>query len=183
MESINPTAAELVAALVQRNQTISFCESLSAGLAAATLATVPGASAVLRGGLVVYATDLKGTLAGVGEDVLAAHGPVSPATAREMARGARRVCGSDWAVALTGVAGPETQDGHPVGEVWVGLAGPRYTASFAAAELVPAEAGRYTLLEGAPEPVRVLAGGREEIRRAAVEAALVGAIRGVREQN
>lgn len=185
MDSAAPTstiARELIDALSSRNQTISFCESLTAGLAAATLATVPGASAVLRGGLVVYATDLKHSLAGVDEDVLAQHGPVSAATAREMARGTRRVCGSDWAVAVTGVAGPDTQDGHPVGEVWVGLSGPRWTASTSAAELVATEAGRYALLDGAVEPVRVLAGGREEIRRAAVTAALTGALTGVREQ-
>lgn len=183
MDSIDPTARELVDALAASNQTISFCESLTAGLAAATVATVPGASAVLRGGLVVYATDLKHSLAQVAQQVLDEHGPVSPVTAREMARGTRRVCGSYWAVAVTGVAGPDNQDGHPVGEVWVGLAGPRWVASSLAAELVDSAAGRYALIQGSAEPVRVLAGGRDQIRHAAVEAALRGAITGVREQN
>lgn len=183
MDSSTILARELIDALRTRNQTISFCESLTAGLVAATLATVPGASAVLRGGLVVYATDLKRSLAGVPEEVLSTHGAVSPVTAREMARGTRRVCRSDWAVAVTGVAGPDTQDGHPVGEVWVGLSGPRWTASSPAAQLVDSAAGRYALLPSATEPVRVLAGGREEIRQAAVQAALSGALAGVREQN
>ncbi|SDR94731.1 CinA family protein [Corynebacterium timonense] len=175
-------AASLIDALRQRNQTLCFCESLTAGLAAATLADVPGASDVLRGGLITYATDLKQTLAHVPEEVLAQHGPVSPVTAREMARGAKRVCGADWAVAMTGVAGPDPQDGHQVGEVWVGLAGPHWTASSAAAELVEASRGRYALVPGAPEPLRVLAGERADIRRAAVEAALRGALTAVREQ-
>lgn len=175
-------AASLIDALRQRNQTICFCESLTAGLAAATLADVPGASDVLRGGLITYATDVKESLAGVPAEVLAQHGPVSPVTAREMARGAKRVCEADWAVAVTGVAGPDPQDGHQVGEVWVGLAGPLWTASSAAAELVDPSLGRYALVPGSPEPLRVLAGNRTEIRRAAVEAALRGALVAVREQ-
>ncbi|MCT1491589.1 CinA family protein [Corynebacterium sanguinis] len=183
MDSSTILARELIDALRTRNQTISFCESLTAGLVAGTLASIPGASDVLRGGLVVYATDLKHSLAGVPESVLATHGAVSSATAREMARGTRRVCRSDWAVAVTGVAGPDTQDGHPVGEVWVGLSGPRWTASSPAAQLVDSAAGRYALLPKEQEPVRVLAGGREEIRRSAVQAALAGALSGVREQN
>lgn len=116
--------AEVVAALAARGQTLAAAESLTAGLFCATVAGVPGASAVLRGGLVTYATELKGTLAGVPADVLASVGPVAPETARAMARGVRRRCGSDWGVALTGVAGPDPQDGHPVGEVWCALAGP-----------------------------------------------------------
>lgn len=175
-------ARELIDALVARHQTISLCESLTAGLASATLATVPGASAALRGGLVVYATDLKHSLAGVPEAVLAAHGPVSPVTAREMARGTRRECSSDWAVAVTGVAGPDSQDGHPVGEVWVGVAGPKWTASAPAIGLTPTRQVRYTLFPGAAEPVRVLAGNRQEIREAAVGAVLRAALTAVREQ-
>ncbi len=175
-------ASSLIDALRRRNQSICFCESLTAGLAAATLADVPGASDVLRGGLVTYATDLKESLARVPRDVLDAHGPVSPVTARDMARGARKVCNADWAVAVTGVAGPTEQDGHQVGEVWVGLAGPLWTASSSAAELVDPSLGRFALLPGVAEPVRVLAGDRARIRRSAVLAALSGALTGVREQ-
>ena len=113
------TAREVITSLIDAGQTVATCESLTAGLLAATLADVPGASAALRGGLVTYATDLKHTLARVPQEVLVAHGPVARETAIAMARGVRDVCGADWGVSLTGVAGPDPQDGHPVGEVWV----------------------------------------------------------------
>lgn len=182
MPDTHELARSLIDALRQQDQTICFCESLTAGLASATLADIPGASDVLRGGLITYATELKASLAHVPEAVLDQHGPVSPVTAREMARGARRACGADWAVAITGVAGPTPQDGHQVGEVWVGLAGPLWTASSPAAELVEPALGRFALLHGAAEPVRVLAGDRAQIRHSAVAAALSGALTGVREQ-
>lgn len=122
---IDPAAAAgVVGTLTARGQTLAAAESLTAGLFCATIAGVPGASAVLRGGLVTYATDLKETLAGVPGALLAANGPVASETARAMAEGARRRCGSDWSVALTGVAGPDPQDGHPVGEVWCAVGRP-----------------------------------------------------------
>lgn len=118
------SATDLVETLTARAQTIATAESLTAGLLAASIADVPGASVVLRGGLVVYATDLKSTLAGVDESVLRQEGPVSATTAAQLALGARDKCGAQWGVSLTGVAGPTSQDGHPVGEVWLGIAGP-----------------------------------------------------------
>lgn len=172
----------LIDALRARTQTISFCESLTAGLAAATLAEVPGASDVLRGGLVTYSSDLKSSLAGVDPALIEEHGVVSAVVAREMARGARRVCGSDWAVALTGVAGPDAQDGVPAGTVWIGLAGPAWTASSQAAEILGAEFGRFALVPGEAHPVRVLAGDRNTVRRLAVRAALRGTLTAVEEQ-
>ncbi|MBF6335854.1 nicotinamide-nucleotide amidohydrolase family protein [Nocardia abscessus] len=120
-------ADDLVRALVTVRQTVATAESLTAGLLAATIAGVPGASAVLRGGLVVYATDLKHSLAGVDAEVLATEGPVAASTAEQLAVGARTRCGADWGVGLTGVAGPDSQDGHPVGTVFLGLAGPGHT--------------------------------------------------------
>lgn len=117
-------AVELVEALVRRGQTLATAESLTAGLLAATVAGVPGASSVLRGGLVVYATDLKGTLAGVDPAVLASDGPVAASTAAQLAEGARERCGADWGIGLTGVAGPDPQDGHAPGTVFLGVAGP-----------------------------------------------------------
>ncbi|MEV3964946.1 CinA family protein [Nocardia sp. NPDC050193] len=120
-------AADLVAALEGGGQTVATAESLTAGLVSATIAGVPGASAVLRGGLVVYATDLKHSLAGVDEQVLAAEGPVAASTAQQLAVGARTRCGADWGIALTGVAGPDPQDGIEVGTVFLGLAGPGHT--------------------------------------------------------
>ncbi|MFC7450065.1 CinA family protein [Rhodococcus daqingensis] len=117
-------AAELVSTLTARGQTVATAESLTAGLLSATIAGIPGASVVLRGGLVVYATDLKAALAGVDPRVLGSDGPVAASTARALAVGASERCGADWGVGLTGVAGPDSQDGHPVGTVYLGIAGP-----------------------------------------------------------
>ncbi|WP_409179393.1 CinA family protein [Amycolatopsis sp. VS8301801F10] len=117
-------ARELVAALTRRGETVAAAESLTAGLVCATLAQVPGASAVLRGGLVVYATELKAALAGVDEKLLAEHGAVHPEVAAQLARGARERCGATWGLGLTGVAGPDPQDGVAPGTVYVGLSGP-----------------------------------------------------------
>lgn len=177
------TAQLLIDELRSRHQTIAFCESLTAGLAAATLADVPGASDVLVGGLVTYSAELKTALAGVPAELIEREGVVSAAVAREMARGARRACRADWAVALTGVAGPDDQDGVPAGTVWIGLAGPKWTASSRAAELLDPASGRYAIVPGAPVPVRVLAGERNQVRARAVEAALLGALSGVREHS
>jgi nicotinamide-nucleotide amidase len=110
-------------ALLARGETVAAAESLTAGLFCATLATVPGASATLRGGVIVYATELKNVLAGVPGDLLAAHGPVSPETALALADGVRDRCASSWGVGLTGVAGPDPVDGHRPGRVYVGIAG------------------------------------------------------------
>lgn len=176
------TAASLIDELRARHQTISFCESLTAGLACALVADVPGASDVLVGGLVTYSPQLKTSLAGVPAELIEREGVVSAAVAREMARGARHRCSSDWAVALTGVAGPDAQDGVPAGTVWIGLAGPKWTASSQAADLVEPSAGRYALVPDAATPVRVLAGDRSDVRRLAAEAAILGALTGVREQ-
>ncbi len=116
-------AAELVAELRARGQTVATAESLTAGLLSATIAGVPGASTVLRGGLIVYATDLKHALAGVGEATLIAHGPVAASTAEQLAAGARTRCVAHYGLGLTGVAGPDPQDGIAVGTVFLGIAG------------------------------------------------------------
>jgi nicotinamide-nucleotide amidase len=116
--------AGVVHALIERNETLATAESLTGGLVAAELVEVAGVSAVYRGGFVVYATELKHELAGVLEDLLAERGPVDPDVAGALARGARDRCGADWGVATTGVAGPEPQDGVPVGKVYVAVAGP-----------------------------------------------------------
>lgn len=113
--------AELLARLRERSETIATAESLTGGLVTATLTDVAGASDVVRGGLVVYATDLKGELAGVDHDLLATHGAVHPLVAASLAAGARRRCAADWGVGLTGVAGPAAQDGVPPGTIHVGF--------------------------------------------------------------
>ena len=120
-------ATRLIAELTRLGMTIAVAESLTGGLVVAELVSVPGASAVVRGGVVAYATELKSTLLGVDAELLAARSPVDPEVARQMAEGVRRRLGSDGrpadiGLATTGVAGPEGQGGHPVGEVWLGLA-------------------------------------------------------------
>jgi len=120
-------ATRLIAELTRLGMTIAVAESLTGGLVVAELVGVPGASAVVRGGVVAYATELKSTLLGVDAELLAARSPVDPEVARQMAEGVRRRLGSDGrpadiGLATTGVAGPERQGGHPVGEVWLGLA-------------------------------------------------------------
>jgi nicotinamide-nucleotide amidase len=112
-------AAEVLAMLATRGETLAVAESLTGGLLAATLVSVPGASRVFRGCLVVYATDLKASLAGVPVDLLAATGPVHPEVAAALAEGARQRCGADWGLGTTGVAGPDPQDGVAVGTVYV----------------------------------------------------------------
>jgi nicotinamide-nucleotide amidase len=122
-----PDVVRLVRALRDRGECVAAAESLTAGLFCATVAEVPGASAVLRGGVVVYATDLKAVLAGVPEDLLAAHGPVSPETAAALADGVRDRCTATWGVGLTGVAGPDPVDGHAPGRVYLGVSDGRRT--------------------------------------------------------
>ncbi|GAA1606349.1 CinA family protein [Actinoplanes couchii] len=117
-------AAAAVHTLVDRGETLATAESLTGGLVAATVVEIPGVSTVFRGGLVVYATELKAELAGVDRALLDERGPVDPDVAVALARGARDRCGTDWGVATTGVAGPEPQGGKPVGLVYVAVAGP-----------------------------------------------------------
>jgi nicotinamide-nucleotide amidase len=103
--------------LIARGSTLAVAESVTGGLIASRLVNVPGASAWFRGGVVTYASDVKFDLLGV------THGPVVSAEAAEqMARGVRTLLGADVAVSVTGVAGPEEQDGQPAGTVFVGLA-------------------------------------------------------------
>ncbi|WP_194814417.1 CinA family protein [Nocardia sp. XZ_19_385] len=119
--------ADLVSALATRGQTIATAESLTAGLLSATIAGIPGASAVLRGGLIVYATELKHRLAGVSENLLTSQGAVAASTAEQLAVGARTRCDATWGCGLTGVAGPDSQDGHSVGTVFLGVSSPWHT--------------------------------------------------------
>jgi nicotinamide-nucleotide amidase len=115
--------AALVASLTDREETVATAESLTAGLVTAALTSVPGSSAAVLGGLVVYATPLKAALAGVDERALYEHGAVHPVIAEQLARGARERCGATWGLGLTGVAGPAPQDGVAPGTVHIGLAG------------------------------------------------------------
>ncbi|MEV2240547.1 CinA family protein [Micromonospora sp. NPDC049891] len=148
--SMGAAAAGVVHRLAERQETFATVESLTGGLLAATIVEIAGASAVYRGGLVVYATELKEQLADVPKELLAERGPVDADVAAALAEGGRRRCGADWGVATTGVAGPEPQDGKPVGLVFVAVAGP----------------------DGTEVRQLDLDGGRDRIRGAAVTEAL-----------
>ncbi|MFF5337303.1 CinA family protein [Streptomyces sp. NPDC013181] len=121
--------------LVERGQTLAVAESLTGGLVAAELTSVPGASQAFRGSVTAYATPLKSEVLGVDAALLAARGAVDAEVARQMAAGVRRVLGADWGVATTGVAGPEPQDGQAVGTVFVAVSGPRGSGKVVALRL------------------------------------------------
>ena len=146
------TAAVVLERLAERGQTVAVAESLTGGLVAAELTAVPGASRAFVGSVTAYASRAKRDLLGVDGPLLDTEGAVNAEVARQMATGVRRVLGADWGVATTGVAGPDRQDGQPVGRVYVAVAGPR-------ADEVTARR-----LD--------LAGDRAGIRRAAVQAVL-----------
>lgn len=120
-------ARELLEAVSARGWTLGTAESLTGGAVAATLVDVPGASRVLRGGIVAYATDVKESVLGVDPELLAVHGAVHPEVAAQMAIGVRRVLGADVGLATTGVAGPDPQDGQPPGTVYVAVSTPEGT--------------------------------------------------------
>lgn len=151
----SPLAERIVAELTRRGERVAVAESLTGGLLASAFVDVPGASAVFGGGVVAYSTVFKAHLLGVDQALLDERGAVDPEVARQMASGVRegvphRDFVVDYALATTGVAGPDPQDGQAPGTVWIGYA----DAAGASAELVQ------------------LAGGRDAIRHAAVDAAL-----------
>lgn len=154
----SPNAA-LVAALIERGLTIAVAESLTGGQLVAALIDVPGASATVLGGVVAYNTELKHSVLGVSAELLAEHGPVHPEVARQMAAGVRTALAvggkpADVGLATTGVAGPESQSGQPVGTVYLGIAVGDRVESVALA----------------------LSGSRSQIRSATVNAAVVEAL-------
>ncbi len=143
-------AARIVGLLTQRRLTVATAESLTGGLVCAALTSVPGASAVCRGGVVAYATDLKESLLGVPATLLAAHGAVHPEVAARMAEGVRERLGAAVGAATTGVAGPDPAEGKSPGTVHIAVSshGSQITRSL------------------------VLAGDRERIRLGTVERCL-----------
>ncbi|HEX3005544.1 MAG TPA: nicotinamide-nucleotide amidohydrolase family protein [Angustibacter sp.] len=147
-------AAHLVRLLGERGLHLATAESLTGGLLAGAVTDVPGASRVFVGGVVAYATPLKHALLGVDADLLDRVGAVDPEVAAQMADGVRRRLGADVGLATTGVAGPDPQDGHAPGTVFVGVATP--------------EAVRSVEVSLAPADV----GGRAQVRAHTVHAAL-----------
>jgi nicotinamide-nucleotide amidase len=144
-------ATEVIAAARERSATLATAESLTGGLVCAALVDIPGASDVVRGGVVAYAVDVKVAALGVPADLVERLGTVHESIARAMAEGARQRLGATHAVATTGVAGPDPSEGRPVGTVHVTVAGP----------------------EGTVDRAYSFEGDRPTIRRAACQAALI----------
>ena len=114
-------AGQVISLLRTAGHTVAAAESLTGGLLAAALTSIPGASEAVRGGVVSYATDLKATLLGVPQAMLDAHGAVYAGVAAAMADGVRQRLGATFGVATTGVAGPDPADGQPVGTVHIAV--------------------------------------------------------------
>lgn len=149
-EPIPVLARRVVELFTARGFTLATCESLTGGLIGATITSVPGASAIYRGGFITYASDLKVRWAGVDADLVASRGVINEPTALQMARGVRDASGADVAVACTGVAGPQGQDGAEPGTVVITCVTAGHTT-----------VSTYTF-----------AGDREQVRRQTVEQAL-----------
>jgi nicotinamide-nucleotide amidase len=126
---VSSTATQVVRLLTVNGGTLAVAESLTGGLVAAEITSVPGASKVFRGSVTAYATELKHELLGVDATLLAQRGAVDARVAAQMAVGVRKALGADWGIATTGVAGPDPQDGQAVGTVFVAVDGPSGAAS------------------------------------------------------
>ena len=143
-------ARRVLESLAERGETLATAESLTGGLLSARLTDVPGASRSFVGGVVSYATRVKVSLLDVPADVVERHGVVSRECASAMASGVRARLDATWGMATTGVAGPDSQEGRPVGTVWVAVAGP----------------------EGVTTRELALGGNRSAIRQATCEAVM-----------
>jgi nicotinamide-nucleotide amidase len=146
-----PLEAVVVRLLTERGATLACAESLTGGGVGARLTSIPGASAVFSGSAVVYTAEAKQAVLGVTRATIDGPGVVSDACAREMAAGARALYGTDVALSLTGVAGPEPQGGAGPGTIWIAL-----------------DAGQRSHARG----FRAAAGERDRVRRWAEQAGL-----------
>jgi nicotinamide-nucleotide amidase len=127
--SLDALAEQVVALATSAGVTVATAESVTGGRVAAALTSVPGSSAVVRGGVVAYANGVKSGLLGVDPTELAERGPVSAVVAAQMAAGARAQLGASYAVATTGEAGPDPASGASVGTVHIAVSGPTSTDS------------------------------------------------------
>ncbi|CAM2746549.1 CinA family protein [Actinomyces slackii] len=149
--AIAATAAGLLEAAARQDLRLAVAESLTGGQVAASLVAVPGASRVLMGGVVAYATRIKAEVLGVDAQRLERTGPVDAVVAIQMAEGAARIMGAEVGLATTGVAGPGPADGHEAGQVHIAVVAPGASAH---------------------RELR-LAGDRDRVREGAVEAVLL----------
>lgn len=158
-ESVEALARRVLEVLAVRGESLATAESLTGGLLSARLTDVPGASRSFVGGVVSYATRVKESLLGVPADVVAQHGVVSGPCAEAMATGVRARLEATWGIATTGVAGPDAQEGKPVGTVWVAVAGP----DGAAVRRLALDGSRARIREAScREVLALLAGALEE---------------------
>ena len=116
------SAQDVVKLCTQQHKTVASCESLTAGLFSSTIASIPGASAVLKGGLVTYFTEMKKVLAHVDADLIDQYGVVSEECACAMAKNTRQIMDVDYCVSFTGNAGPSSMEGKPAGCVYCAIA-------------------------------------------------------------
>jgi len=155
--------AVLVRVLTGRKQTLALAESCTGGCIAHRITNVPGASAVFLASLVTYSNEAKQKFLGVSAETLATHGAVSEATVREMAEGARSRTGADFALSVTGIAGPDggTKE-KPVGTVWIGLASAKETHAVKKLNPVDRETFKFVTAQQAMELLRreILGGER-----------------------
>lgn len=146
-------AQDIVETCIARGLTVSTAESLTAGMIAATIADIPGASAVLKGGAVTYCDEIKHKVIGVSSETLASESAVSYACAREMASGVREIYGADISVSATGYAGPGGGTPRdPAGTFYIGCEGD--TALFGEMAAVSSERFQYS---GDRATIRLLA--------------------------
>ncbi|KAI1909589.1 hypothetical protein LOZ53_003879 [Ophidiomyces ophidiicola] len=135
-ETVYHIAREVVQLLKQSGETLAVSESLTGGGVMATLTSVEGCSAVFRGGVVSYATPVKQHLLKVDGDLISEHGVIHSDVASQMATGARDImtqqgmAQTSWGIGTTGVAGPDPQDGKPVGMVFIGVASAKGSKGF-----------------------------------------------------
>ena len=151
----------MIALLREIGASVATAESLTGGLVCAALVAVPGASDVVRGGIVAYTADAKTDVLGVAPDLIARYGTVDEHVAASMANAARRRFGATYGLATTGVAGPDPGEGKPVGTVHCAIAGPEGTDSYLLA----------------------LAGDRDTIRNSTVDELLSRFVDRVREES
>jgi len=166
---VNSPATEVVRLLTVKGQTLAVAESLTGGLVAADITAAPGASQAFLGSVTAYATELKHRLLGVDATLLSECGAVDPQVAAQMAAGVRKALGADWGIATTGVAGPEPQDGKPVGTVFVAVDGPS----------APDSEGPGGATGGGKVTALRLNGGRAEIRMESVRSVLALLLEGL----
>jgi PncC family amidohydrolase len=117
-------AAKVIDLLRERRESISCAESITGGALTAALVSISGASDVLLGSIVAYSKEMKINQLGLSAELITEKGLVSKEVALEMARGARQILGSSWAISSTGSAGPRALDGSSPGEIWIAIVGP-----------------------------------------------------------